>query len=51
LWLLLDDGENFVLADDRVLDFVQLDVAARVLAEQDAVALLDVELGSPTPPV
>ena len=33
----------FVLAQDEVLDAVELDLGAGVLAEQDAVALLDVE--------
>src|SRR6185312_2272195 len=41
--LLLDDPEDFVLAEDEVLDTVDLDLGARVLAEQNAVALLHVE--------
>ena len=41
---LLDDGEDFVLAQDGVLDVIDLDLGAGVLADQDRVALLDVEL-------
>src|ERR1700751_5479206 len=42
LFLLLsaDDGEDFVLAEDHVVDPVELHLGARVLAEQDLVALL-----------
>src|SRR5262245_39760051 len=40
---LLDHGEDVVLAQDGVLLAVDLDLAAGVLAEEDAVALLDVE--------
>src|SRR5689334_18373506 len=39
-----DDREHFVLAENRVLDVVELDVGAGVLADQDGVALLDVQL-------
>src|SRR5205807_1392714 len=38
-----DDGEDFVLAKDRVLNVVELDLGAGVLSDQDRVALLDVE--------
>src|SRR5262245_7583847 len=41
--LLLDDREHFVLAEDEVLLVVDLDFGAGVLADEDAVALLDVE--------
>src|SRR5262245_3261613 len=41
--LLLDDPEDLVLAEDQVLDAVALALGARVLAEQHAVALLDVQ--------
>src|SRR3569832_2035268 len=41
---LLDDRQDVVLAQDQVLDAVDLDVAARVLAEQDLVAGLHLEL-------
>src|SRR5262245_37844111 len=40
---LLEDGEDVVLAKDRVLLAVDLDLAAGVLAEEDAVALLHLE--------
>src|SRR5262245_57245084 len=40
---LLDHGEDVVLAQDGVLLAVDLDLAAGVFAEEDAVALLDVE--------
>src|SRR5688500_8630395 len=43
--LSLDDAEDFVLAQDQVLDTVDLDLGAGVLAEQDPVARLDVERG------
>src|SRR6266700_3502066 len=39
--LLLDDAEDVVLAQNQVIDAVDLDVAAGVLAEQHPVALLD----------
>src|SRR4051794_31719281 len=42
--LLLDDSEDFVLTNDDVLDAVDLDLGAAVLAEEDRVAGLDVEL-------
>ena len=35
-FLLLDDGEDFVLAQDGVLDVVDLDLGAGVLADEDA---------------
>src|SRR4029077_11965730 len=38
-----DDREHFVLAEDQVLFVVDLDFGAGVLADEDAVALLDVE--------
>src|SRR5713101_3458502 len=41
--LLLDDREHFVLADDQVLLVVDLDLGAGVLADEDAVPLLDVQ--------
>src|ERR1043165_4320300 len=37
--LLLDDGEDLVLAEDQVLLVVDLDLGAGVLADQDPVAL------------
>src|SRR5207249_5380334 len=40
---LLEDGEDVFLAQDQVVLAVDLDLVAGVLAEQDAVALLDVE--------
>src|SRR5688572_25588010 len=40
---LVEDAENVLLAEDQVLFAVDLHLAARVLAEQDAVAGLDVE--------
>src|SRR5262249_9574604 len=39
----LDHAEDVFLAEDQVFDAVQLDLAARVLAEQHPVALLHVE--------
>ena len=39
----VENAEDFVLTHDQVLFAIQLDVAAGVLAEQDAVARLDVE--------
>src|SRR5271156_3393672 len=41
--LLLEDAEDFFFAHDQQLFAVDLDLGARVLAEQDAVASLDVE--------
>src|SRR4029079_8661729 len=41
---LLNDRENVVLAQNQVLGAVDLDVAARVLREEDLVARLDLEL-------
>src|SRR5262245_4631382 len=41
--LLLEDAEDVVLAQDHVLGAVDLHVGAAVLADQDAVALLDLE--------
>src|SRR4051812_48060823 len=41
--LLPDHAKDFVLADDDVLDAVDLDLGTGVLAEQDAIARLDVE--------
>src|SRR6267143_670432 len=41
-WL-LEDGEDVFLAQDQVVLAVDLDLVAGVLAEQDAIALLDVE--------
>src|ERR1700737_2638898 len=38
-----DDCEHFILAEDEVLLAVNLDVRARILAEQDLVSGLDVE--------
>src|SRR3954470_9002812 len=44
VFLSVDDAEDFVLAQDDVLDAVHLDLGAGVLAKQDPVARLDVEL-------
>src|ERR1035441_3004997 len=41
--LLLDDAEDFFLAHDQELFAVQFDFGARVFAEEDGVALLDVQ--------
>src|SRR5579859_573778 len=41
---LLDDRENFILANDRVLGVFDLDVGSGVLADQNRVTLFDVEL-------
>src|SRR5438270_4276037 len=41
---LLQHAEDFVLAHDDVVETVDLDFGAGVLAEQDAIARLDVEL-------
>src|SRR3954469_8541074 len=41
--LLLENAEDLVLAQDDVVDAVDLDLAASVLAEQHAIALLHVE--------
>src|SRR4029453_475499 len=40
---LLDDGEHVLLAHDQILLVVDLHLGARVLAEEDLVAGLDVE--------
>src|SRR5580700_3983765 len=40
---LAEDGEHVVFGEDHVLDPVELDLVARVLAEQDAIARLHVE--------
>ncbi len=39
--LFLDDGEDLVFADDRVLLVVDLDVLTGVFADEHSVALLD----------
>ena len=39
----VDDGQDFVLAHDEVLLTFELDFLARVLAEEDEIAGLDVE--------
>src|SRR5204863_4287350 len=39
----LDDGQYFVLAHDQVLLTIEFDLLARVLAEENEVARLDVE--------
>src|ERR1700677_2692689 len=41
--LLLEDAEDFFFAHDQQLFAVQLDLGARVLAEEDVIAGLDVE--------
>src|SRR5262249_918676 len=41
--LFFDNGEHFILAKDQVLLVVDLDFRARVLADENAVALLDVQ--------
>src|SRR5437016_5911754 len=38
--LFFDDAEDVILAHDEMIDAVDLDVVAAVLAEQDAIALL-----------
>src|SRR5204863_8809339 len=43
LFSLTDNRQDFVLAEDEVLLAVDLDVRARVLAEEDLVSGLDVE--------
>src|SRR5580692_6098603 len=43
LFLVLDDGQDLVLAHDEVLFAVQLDLLTGVLAEEDEVAGLDVQ--------
>jgi hypothetical protein len=40
LGLAFDDGQHIILFDDEVLLAVQLDLLARILAEQDTVAAL-----------
>src|SRR5499427_4542836 len=42
-WMLLKDAEHILLAEDQVLLVVQGDLGAGVLAEEDAIAGLDVE--------
>ena len=49
-WLLLlllpaavNDGQHFILAHDEVLLAIELDLLARVLAEEDQIARLDIE--------
>src|ERR1700676_317669 len=48
-WLLLlrsaalDDGQHLVLAHDQVLLAIELDLLARVLAEEDQIARFDIE--------
>src|SRR6266404_5036098 len=42
--LLFDDGEHFILAKDGVLLVVDLDFCSGVFADENRVALLDVEL-------
>src|SRR5262245_56409420 len=42
-WLLLQNPEDVVLAQDQVIDAVDPDLVAGVLAEQDPIALLDLE--------
>src|SRR5256885_1906047 len=39
----LNDGQHFILFHDEVLLAIQLDLLARILAEQDPVARFDVE--------
>ena len=39
----VDDGQHFVLAHDEVLLAIELDFLARVLAEEDQIARLDIE--------
>ena len=41
--LLLEDSEDFFLAHDQELFAIELDLGAGVLAEQDAIAGLDIE--------
>src|SRR5450755_2932261 len=41
--LCVENSEDFVLTHDQVLFVIQLDVAAGILAEQDAVADLNIE--------
>src|SRR5580704_12037911 len=41
--LLLDDAEDFFFAHDEEVFAVELDLCARVLAEEDVIAGLDVE--------
>src|SRR3954451_18702148 len=41
---LFDDRQHVVLAEDQVLGPVDLDVATRILVEEDLVARLDVQL-------
>src|SRR6266849_379724 len=39
----VDDGQHFILAHDEVLHAIELDLLARVLAEEDQIARLDIE--------
>src|SRR5882762_6575904 len=39
----VDDGQHFVLAHDQVLLAIELDLLARVLAEENQIARLDIE--------
>jgi hypothetical protein len=41
--LLFEDAEDFILTHDQIIDTVEFDLAARILAEEDAVTLLHVE--------
>src|SRR6266511_1933110 len=41
--LAFDDGQHVILFHDEVLFAIQLDLLARILAEQDSVARFDVE--------
>src|SRR3990172_428143 len=43
LGVAFDDGQHVILFHDEVLLAIQLDLLARILAEQDPVARLDVE--------
>src|SRR5437764_1961437 len=42
-FLLFDHGEHFLFAQDQVLFVVDLDLGAGILADEDAVPLLDVQ--------
>src|SRR3569833_244258 len=41
--LLFEDAEDLVLTHDQILNAIQLDLAAGILAEEDAIALLHVQ--------
>src|SRR5215471_9429475 len=43
LSLLLDHREDFVFAQNQVLDILDLDLGAGILADQDPIARLDIE--------